>query len=180
MNTSLTVNRIKRRAVYWGAHGKKLLALVLLIAGSISLPTFALNTGDAFPDLSKYDLEGTLPETKGKVVLVDFFASWCVPCRASFPAMEDIYEKYKDKGLVIIAVNVDKRRGDMESFIKKHPSSFTIMRDASTRLVSQVKVATMPSSFLMNKDGKVVAVHNGFYGEDSKRKYIEEIEALLK
>lgn len=136
--------------------------------------------GDAFPDLAKFSLEGALPDTHGKVVLVDFFASWCGPCKESFPAMEELHQKYGDKGLVIIAVNLDKNKSDMEDFLKQHPAHFVIVRDAANKLVSQVKIPTMPSSFLLDKDGKVHAFHRGFKGEETKNEYVKEIEALLK
>jgi thiol-disulfide isomerase/thioredoxin len=139
-----------------------------------------LQKGDAFPDLTKFGLEGSLPETKGKVVLVDFFASWCGPCKESFPAMDALQKKYGNKGLVVIAVNLDKNKADMDDFVKAHPTSFTIMRDAANKLVSQVKIPTMPSSFLLDKDGKVHAMHRGFKGEESIKEYSAEIESLLK
>jgi thiol-disulfide isomerase/thioredoxin len=155
-----------------------LLAIAML---SCNLATIrALNIGDSFPDLKTFGLEGTLPDLTGKVVLVDFFASWCGPCKASFPAMEDLRKKYADKGLVIIGVNLDQKKEDMDDFLKKHHVDFPIVRDVGNKLVSQVKIATMPSSFLLDKDGKVRAVHKGFRGEETIKKYVEEIEPLLK
>lgn len=136
--------------------------------------------GDAFPDLTKYGLEGALPDLHGKVVLVDFFASWCGPCKESFPAMQELHEKYGDKGLVIVAVNLDKKKEDMDGFLKKHPATFTIVRDAANKLVSELKIPTMPSSFLLDRNGKVHAFHRGFKGAETKKQYAEEIESLLK
>lgn len=138
-----------------------------------------LKEGDAFPDLSAYGLEGTLPKLQGKVVLIDFFASWCGPCKDSFPAMEQLHQKYAAKGLVIVAINLDKKPADMEKFLKAHPASFVILRDPSNRLVSEVKIPTMPSSFLLNSSGKVVAAHRGFKGAETVAQYEKEIEALL-
>lgn len=139
-----------------------------------------IKLGDTFPDLTKFGLEGKLPDLQGKVVLVDFFASWCGPCKESFPAMEELHKKYADKGLVIIAINLDKNKADMESFLKEHPASFVIVRDAANKLVGEVKIPTMPSSFLLDKSGKVHAFHRGFKGEETKKKYAEEVESLLK
>ena len=136
--------------------------------------------GDAFPDLSKFGLEGTLPEMKGKVVLVDFFASWCGPCKESFPAMQELHKKHAGKDFVIIAINVDKKKSDMEDFLKKHPADFAIVRDAASKLVNEVKIPTMPTSFVIDRTGKVHSMHRGFKGEESRKKYAEEIEALLK
>jgi thiol-disulfide isomerase/thioredoxin len=159
----------------------KLIATIAVSALGTLLATAApLKEGDAFPDLNQFGLEGTVPDIHGKVVIVDFFASWCHPCQESFPVMEELYKQYAGKGLVIIAVNVDKNKADMDDFLKAHPASFVILRDASNKLVSQVKIPTMPSSFLLDRDGKIHAFHRGFKGDETKKKYTEELEALLK
>src|SRR5579859_7945018 len=81
----------------------------------------AVKVGDTFPDFKSYKIEGTLPETfKGKVVLVDFWASWCGPCGESFPAMDQLQKEFADQGLVIVAVNVDEKKSDMDDFLKDH------------------------------------------------------------
>jgi cytochrome c biogenesis protein CcmG, thiol:disulfide interchange protein DsbE len=170
MNTSSI--KVKRAAT-------TLAALVL----SFGLAALALaappKVGDAFPDLAKFNLEGTVPDLRGKVVIVDFFASWCEPCKESFPVLEELHQKYGDK-LVIVAVNVDKKKADMDEFLKKHPVTFTVVRDAANKLVAEVKPPTMPSSYVLDKDGKVHSFHRGFKGAETKKKYTEEIEALLK
>jgi thiol-disulfide isomerase/thioredoxin len=159
---------------------KKLLLLSVLGA-AICQNTFAgLKTGDTFPDLAPFKLEGKLPDTlKGKVVIVDFWASWCVPCKDSFPVMNELIKKYADRGLVIIAVNADEVRADMDAFLKKNPAAFTVVRDATQRLVEKADVDTMPSSFILDREGKVRYLHNGFHGEKTKKEYVAEIEALL-
>jgi len=136
--------------------------------------------GETFPDLSTYKLEGNLPALSGKVVLVDFFASWCGPCKESFPAMEKLHQKYAQQGLVIVAINLDKKAEDMNGFLKDHPTTFAIVRDGSYKLVNEIKIPTMPSSFLLDRSGKVVAVHRGFEGGKTEKQYVEEIESLLK
>lgn len=159
----------------------KLIAAVASLILAVSMAMAApLKEGDAFPDLTAVGLEGSLPDTKGKVVLVDFFASWCGPCKESFPAMQDLHKKYAGKGLVILAINLDKKKADMDEFLKAHPADFAIVRDAANKLVAQIKIPTMPTSFLLNREGKVVSVHRGFKGEETRKKYTEEIEALLK
>lgn len=135
--------------------------------------------GEKFPDLSSYGLEGKVPSLSGKVVLIDFFASWCGPCQDSFPAMEKLYKQYADKGLVIVAVNLDKKKEDMTQFLKEHPASFVILRDSSYKLVNDVKIPTMPSSFLLDRTGKVYAIHHGFEGSKTVKEYTSEIEMLL-
>jgi thiol-disulfide isomerase/thioredoxin len=168
MNTSC--NRIKSLAA----------SLCFLLSALVMLDAAPLKEGDSFPDLAAHGLQGQLPDLKGKVLLVDFFASWCGPCKDSFPAMEELHNKYAAKGLVIIAVNLDRKKSDMDQFLKSHPASFTIVRDDANKLVSQVKIPTMPTSFLIDRSGKVHAIHRGFKGDETRHKYAEEIEALLK
>jgi len=159
----------------------KLITLIVVQLLGVFLAAAApLKEGDTFPDLTQFGLEGSVPDIHGKVVLVDFFASWCHPCQESFPVMEELYKQYAGKGLVIIAINLDKNKSDMDDFLKSYPASFVILRDANNKLVSQVKIPTMPSSFLLDRDGKVHAFHRGFKGEETRKQYVKEIEALLK
>ncbi len=160
-------------------------ALGLVLAGSLSLAVFhafgAVKVGETFPDLSSFKLEGKVPEgLKGKVVMIDFWASWCGPCKHSFPAMEELHKKYNEKGLVIVAINVDENKADMEDFLKKNAATFAVVRDAGQKLVERAGIATMPSSFLIDRDGKVRFVHTGFKGAETRKQYEEEIQTLLK
>ncbi len=140
-----------------------------------------LKAGDTFPDLGAFKLEGTVPsDLKGKVVMVDFWASWCDPCKESFPAMEELDKHYHAQGLVIVAVNVDEDRTDMQTFLKKHPATFAVVRDAGQKLVERAGIATMPSSFLVDRTGKIRFTHSGYKGAETKKQYMQEIESLLK
>jgi len=140
-----------------------------------------LKPGEIFPDLASFNLEGKLPQAmKGKVLMVDFWASWCEPCKQSFPVMEELHQHYGKEGLVIIAVNVDESRPAMEAFLKKNVVSFAVLRDSSQQLVERAGVATMPTSFLIDKSGKVRFLHTGFRDAETKKKYHEEIQSLLK
>ncbi len=154
---------------------------LLLIAALFALAGHSpLKPGDPFPELGQFKLEGPLPaDLAGKVVLVDFWASWCNPCKASFPAMEQLLERHGKDGLVIVAVNLDDKRADMEAFLKKNPVSFIVVRDAEKKLVSAVNIGSMPTSFLLDRAGKIRAVHNGFHGEETMNKYEQEITQLL-
>jgi len=157
---------------------------VALVLGATLLATSVMagvKVGDSFPDLGSFKLEGKVPDgLKGKVVMVDFWASWCEPCKQSFPAMEELHHRFSDKGLVIVAVNVDENRADMEAFLKKNAANFAVLRDSAQKLVATAGIATMPSSFLIDRDGKVRFVHTGYRGAETKKKYEEEIETLLK
>lgn len=139
-----------------------------------------LRINDKFPDLSQYDLVGKLPDKlEGKVVLVDFWASWCTPCRAAFPVLAELHQTYGSKGLTIVAVSVDETDEAMEHFVKKNPAPFTVVRDPQQKLVARANVASMPTSFLIDAQGRVRFIHRGFKGEETRKKYIREIEELL-
>lgn len=162
------------RALFWSVMCAVLVSLVRPALAA------SLKEGDPFPKLEDFGLEGSLPDLAGKVVLVDFFASWCEPCRDSFPVMEELQKKYAAKGLIVVAINVDQNIADMKDFLKQHPASFLVLRDAGKRLVARVKIPTMPSSFLLDRSGKVHSVHRGFRGDETRQKYVTEIESLLK
>ena len=156
-----------------------LLAGLLVTVCSVAALAAAPKAGDAFPILSEAKLEGTLPDTQGKVVLVDFWASWCGPCRAAFPSLKQIAEKYKDRGLVVIGVSLDEDKADMDAFVRKLTPNFTIVRDAKGKLAERLEVQAIPSTFIVDQKGKIAAIHAGFGGEVTAKEYVAEIERLL-
>jgi thiol-disulfide isomerase/thioredoxin len=157
------------------------IAVVAALAVFANAHAGGLKIGDVFPPLDQAGLAGELPkDLKGKIVLVDFWASWCAPCKESFPTMNDLQKRYGPQGLIIIAVNVDENNSDMVNFLKKHKAEFTVVRDAAQKLVDKVDISTMPASFLIDRSGKVRFTHSGFRGEETKKKYEQEIESLLR
>lgn len=136
--------------------------------------------GEAFPDLSKEGLEGTLPELKGKVLLVDFWASWCGPCRKALPVLAALHKEYGPKGVVFVAVSLDEKKADMDAYLKKSPIPFTVVRDPKGKLAEKLDIQGIPTSFVVGKDGKVRGVHEGFEGEaKATRQYKTELDAAL-
>lgn len=123
---------------------------ILLLAGLVSAVT--ASAADTL-DLTQY---------RGKVVLVDFWASWCAPCRKSFPWLNEMQRKYGKSGLVVIGVNVDPTRSAAEEFLRDVPSQFQIIYDPSGALATEYQVPGMPSSYLFGPDGKLVSNHIGF------------------
>ena len=103
-----------------------------------------------------------LGELKGKVVLVDFWASWCVPCRHSFPWMNQMQQKYGAQGLQIIGVNLDDDKSAADKFLKETPAKFTLRFDPAGTLARKFDVQTMPSSYVLDSSGNVIAKHFGF------------------
>ena len=118
------------------------------------------------PDLGSFGLEGTLPKTAGKVVYLDFWASWCAPCKASFPVLAGWHKDFVSRGFLVLGVSVDEETAAMNSFLSKNRVGFPVMHDASHKLVAAANVKTMPTSFLIDRKGVVRRVHNGFHEKD--------------
>jgi thiol-disulfide isomerase/thioredoxin len=146
--------------------------LRLLLAGALaalglSRPAFASPASDL--DLSAY---------RGKVVYLDFWASWCVPCRTSFSWMADIQSSFGSRGLVVIAVNVDHDRAAADRFLENHLANFKVVYDPHGSIANQYKVSGMPMSFVIGRDGKTHFSHAGFF-ETREDSYASQITQLL-
>jgi thiol-disulfide isomerase/thioredoxin len=157
------------------------LCFCLLAGGLIVAWAGGFKAGDTLPELSTFELEGTLPSSlSGKVIVLDFWASWCSPCAQSFPVLDDLQKKHAEQGVVVLAVSVDEKAEAMRAFLKKHPVTFSVMRDAKQKLVAAADVKTMPTTLIIDQEGKVRFVHNGFRGEETRKQLSSEIESLLK
>lgn len=119
-----------------------------------------------------------LNQYKGKVLYVDFWASWCGPCAKSFPFMNDMHQQLKDQGLQIVAVNLDENADDAKTFLAKYPASFTVMADVSKQCAKDFDVKAMPSSYLIDRNGVVQHVHLGFRAGEAKELQMR-VEKLL-
>lgn len=126
--------------------GALVVALVSLLASAPSVASGAF-------DVTQY---------AGKVVVLDFWASWCVPCRRSFPWLNAMHDKYAGDGLVIVGVNLDMERAEAEQFLAEYPADFAVVFDEQQQLAREFEVVAMPSSFLIDRDGRVVTSHMGF------------------
>lgn len=138
----------------------------------------AFTQGMSLPDLSTFGLTGALPSIKGKVVYLDFWASWCAPCKASFPVINGWHQQLSSKGLVVLGVNVDDEAAAMQAFLAKNTVAFPVVRDAAHKLVSTANVQTMPTSFIIDRKGVIRHVHNGFHKKDEQTLFAQ-INALL-
>lgn len=108
----------------------------------------------------------SLSDFKGKVIYLDFWASWCSPCKDSFPWMNEMQAKYKDKGVIFIAINVDRKQKDAQAFLEKTPADFLIAFDPKGNTPKQYDVMGMPSAFVIDKDGNILHSHIGFRTND--------------
>jgi peroxiredoxin len=157
------------------------LAFVTVFAG-FSSQALALDVGEKMPKGALKDLHGksiAASELAGKVVIVDFWASWCAPCKQELPALEALYRKYKDKGLVVLGVSVDSDLDKAQALAKSLKLSFASTHDGSHALAEQFDPPRMPSSYVIDQKGIVRHVHEGFRAGD-EAKIEREIRALLK
>ncbi len=127
---------------------------------------------------SQVALEQALDKHKGKVIYLDFWASWCGPCRKSFPWMNKIQKKYKQQGFSVISVNLDANKDLAIKFLNETPAFFTVIYDPRGKLAKHFKIQGMPSSMLIARDGKIKFRHTGFFTKKISQ-YQQEIEQLL-
>ena len=143
-------------------------ALLLAAALAASSAAHAAGVGDTAPPLRLANAKGdtvALDSLRGQIVYVDFWASWCGPCKRSFPWMNELQQRYGDKGLTVIAVNVDRKAEDAERFLAQMPARFTVVYDAPGATPTAWAVKAMPSSYLVDRTGRVVMVEQGFRDE---------------
>lgn len=129
-------------------------------------PDFILPTQSGNIDLAQH---------RNQVVYLDFWASWCIPCRKSFPWMNEMIKRYGKQGLTIVAVNLDKEKDAAEAFLKELPANFTIAFDPDGKVADRYEVQGMPSSYIIDRQGRIVAVHLGFRDDDTR-----DIERALR
>jgi peroxiredoxin len=121
----------------------------------------------------------SLADLKGQVVMINFWASWCGPCRQEFPALDQIYAKYKPMGFTIVAINVESEKSDAEKFLAATPASFPILFDPDNAVSGRYGVSAMPTTVLVDRQGRVRWQHRAYKPGD-EAKYIEQIRAALR
>ena len=151
--------------------------------GLLTILCFASMSAAAVPEAPNVKLPGLdgeidLQNFRGKVVYLDFWASWCKPCVKSFPWMKQMKTTYADEGLEIIAVNLDRDRKLAEAFLEKIDVNFRIAFDPEGGSATTYELRGMPSSYLIGRDGKLYASHIGFREKD-KPKMEQAIKQLL-
>ncbi|MDP2715313.1 TlpA disulfide reductase family protein [Rheinheimera sp.] len=120
----------------------------------------------------------SMQQLNGKVILVDFWASWCVPCRKSFPWLNAMQQRHGAEGLLVLAVNEDNERSDARRFLQQIPAQFAVLYDEAGALAQQYRLMGMPSSFLIDKKGQIRYRHIGFKQADIAG-YETQIRQLL-
>jgi len=156
------------------------MGFALLLVSQLSL---AVGIGDQAPDfkIPRLETKGQidLKRYRGKVVYVDFWASWCGPCRQSLPILNQIRKDYRSKGFEVIAINLDEEREDAMAFLKQFPVSYPTARDTTGKVPESYGLQGMPTAYLVDKKGRVQLVHEGFKESDDSelRHHIKKLLA---
>jgi peroxiredoxin len=122
----------------------------------------------------------SLASLKGKVVMVNFWATWCVPCRQEMPHLQALYERYESLGFELLAVNVEKNNADgVRKWLEETPVTFPVLLDGNNQVSKLYKVQTMPSTVLIGRDGTMRFIHHG-YKPGYENEYQTQVRALLR
>ena len=157
--------------------------MLTVLAMALPVPLAAVEPGAAAPTLSMPRMDDSsksvsLSSMRGKVVYVDFWASWCIPCRISMPTLDRLAKEHAAKGFEVVGVNKDVRADDAERFLKRVPVSFVLVADSSDAAAKAFGVKTMPSGYLIDRKGTVRHVHGGFTRSTADA-LAEEVPKLL-
>jgi len=136
---------------------KKLLAFAFLV---LSFNTLGNEVTQESP---RETLEKALLAQQGNAVYIDFWASWCVPCLKSFPWMNKIQQQYKNQGFTVISINVDADKTKADKFLQDNPASFAVIYDPKGTIAQHFSIEAMPTSLLINREGKIMYRHSGFF-----------------
>jgi thiol-disulfide isomerase/thioredoxin len=164
---------------------KKLSSITFaMLTSAACLTANATDVGQPAPQFTLPTLQADQPtalkQYAGKVVYLDFWASWCAPCRTSFPLLNKLHEKLKAKGFEVVGINLDEDKANAEKFLKEFPVSFTVLRDAKGEWADKFVVESMPTSFIIDKQGVVQNIHHGFASDDIKELEEKIIQLLAK
>jgi len=154
---------------------RRVLVAALLATAGLLPAADALEAGQPAPAFSLPTADGktvSLAGLRGHYVYVDFWASWCGPCKQSFPWMKALQAKLGGPRFEVVAINVDEKQADARRFLGDTPAGFTVLFDAKGATPAAYGVEGMPTSFLVDPDGKVVLVHQSF--KDSERDALEQ------
>lgn len=159
--------------------------IILLAALFISSFASAGIINEKAPDFTLQDINGktvSLKDLRGKVVFVDFWASWCPPCKKEFPELNRFLENHKNSDIVGVAISVDKKRSHVDDFLSQMPflsNKLFVLLDTDAAVISAYRAGAMPTSFIIDRSGVIRFVHFGFNERDPAT-WTQEVEKLLK
>ncbi|MDO6773959.1 TlpA disulfide reductase family protein [Shewanella sp. 3_MG-2023] len=158
------------------------IALFTLFTLSVSIQANALSEGDMAPDFTLKNMQGEnlkLSEQRGNIILINFWASWCGPCRKEMPVLQKLEDKYRDLGVAVWGVNVEQENQAGKDFLADLNLSFDIFFDETNSLSETYDVKAMPTTVIVDRDGKVRYVFLG-YQEGYEKKYAAAIKKLIR
>ncbi|HEX7637863.1 MAG TPA: TlpA disulfide reductase family protein [Burkholderiaceae bacterium] len=161
---------------------RRLLAPLVLAALPLFAHAAAIRPGAPAPDFTLHATDGRnlrLDELRGQVVLVNFWATWCGPCREEMPHLDTLYGKYRKSGFVLLGVNIDDDPNTALATARKLGVSFPVLLDTDKQVSKRYDLSTMPSTVVIDRDGKVRYVHRG-YRDGVEAEYDRQIRALLE
>ncbi len=161
---------------------KRLRLVTALLMACLCCPLWALEPGQVAPPI--IDPSGDMPQDillgyRGKVLYIDFWASWCGPCRKSLPALNELYREFGEQGFEVVAVNLDESAADMQRFLEKYPVDYRIVADPAGVNAKTYQIPGLPTAFLVDRSGEIHRIHIGFRKND-KARIQAELEQLLK
>ncbi|MEO8678691.1 MAG: TlpA disulfide reductase family protein [Vicinamibacterales bacterium] len=159
----------------------KAIALQLLVVALATIVLSASGNARMAPAITLPDRDGakiTLESLRGRVVLVDIWASWCPPCKAAFPAYDKLYRSYRERGFEVLAINVDEKRGAADAFLNSQEFQLRVLFDPKGTAPMGFELRAMPTSYLVDKRGAIRFSHEGFT-EKVLPQYRSEIEELM-
>lgn len=154
--------------------------LALLLA--LSAPALALDVGGPAPDFTLKSRSGEnikLSEQRGDVVMINFWASWCAPCRQEMPLLEELHDRYADLGFTLLGVNVEEDSSAALDLLKEIPVTFPILFDSRNDVSKLYNVVAMPTTVILDRDGTVRYVHKG-YLPGYEDEYRQQVKALIR
>ncbi len=161
---------------------KTLIISVLILIFFVPLHSYSGQIGTMAPAFSLADLNGrtiSLEQFKGKVVFLDFWAPWCIPCRQELPELDKLYNKFRKDGFEVIGISIDSSEKNVAAFMQKIPLSVHIVLDKKNEVSDAYRVTSLPTGFIIGRDGIIHRVYKGF-DKGSLPLYETEIDALLK
>jgi peroxiredoxin len=156
--------------------------LISLLGLLFTLPLMAAKMEMLAPDFTLKSHSGEnlkLSELRGEVVMVNFWASWCGPCRQEMPLLDQLYQRYKPMGFTLLGVNVEENTAAAKKMLKEAPVSFPILFDRKNQVSELYQVKAMPSTFLVDRDGKLRYLHKG-YKPGYENDYQSQIRELIR
>lgn len=178
LGVGLLIGLLGGAAVFWGLPPFLLPAAGLDPSGPTATPAPAAVVGAPAPDFTLKNLSGenvTLSALKGQVVLINFWATWCSPCREEMPALQRRYEALKDQGFTVLAVDDNEAEKDVSAFAQAYALTFPILLDPGENVVGLYRVYAFPTTFIVDQQGVIQKLHIGALTESALDQYLTNL-----